>query len=137
MLERGYKTCSQEELIAVATLFEHHTIGVPEVKFFLAIDGKTSYGFYYLFLISTKYEVEPEPFFQILEIDQKIGWTNLAHVEQNVFYFKGIKIIEDEQVSNKFSSFCKRFQTKHFFRIGLNGASFEIQAWPTSQIGVG
>ena len=102
--------CSADDLMLVATLFEQNTsdrtsIGAVEdsVKNAACCDdvGEASFGFYLLFLRLTKYDATPKPFFKILEVDQKIGWSNLAHVEQNVFQHKAIKIIADEQVSGK------------------------------------
>ena len=96
--------CSQEQLNFVAALFEHHSTGVPDVLGFEAADGRKSFGFYIVFLDLTKWEADPTVFFKILEVDQKIGWTNPAHVEHVVFSFKGIKIIDDEEVSGRISS---------------------------------
>ena len=60
-------------------------------------------GFYHLLLKLTNYETDPEAFFQILEVDRQIGWIHQVNIETNVFRFKAIKIIEDEQVSYKIS----------------------------------
>ena len=60
--------------------------------------GQVSCGFYYWYLTLTKHEADPKVFFQILEVDRKMGWTNPAHVEEVVFSYKGIKIIDDEKV---------------------------------------
>jgi len=62
-------------------------------------NGDYSSGFYFGLLFLDKYESCPELFFQLLEIDEKIGWTDPDHVEQAVFRYKGIKIIKDEPVS--------------------------------------
>jgi len=43
----------------------------------------------------------PRAFFDILEIDREIGWTNPKHVETRVFYWKALKVIKDEEVSFK------------------------------------
>jgi len=64
-------------------------------------NGNVSYGFYIGLLNLEKYETDPKLFFQILEIDQKIGWTNPDHIGEKVFYNKGIKIIEDQNVCLK------------------------------------
>ena len=73
--------------------------GIPKVAGFTDTKGNESSGFYCGLLESEKYKTEPEPFFQLLEIDQKIGWTNPEHVEYFIFLSKGIKIIEDQNVS--------------------------------------
>ena len=100
LLKEADKKCSENEINIVVTLFEKHTTGIPEFTH-LTVDGHVSYGFYLLFLKLTKFEANPEAFFQILEIDRKIGWTNPSHVEFVVFDYKGIKIIEDEEVSGR------------------------------------
>ena len=97
-LKKAGKTCPEEDIKFVATLFEHNTKGIPECESVL-IDGQESYGFYFLFLKFTMIETDPEIFFQILKIDRKIDWVNLAHVEQSVFYFKAINVINDEKVT--------------------------------------
>lgn len=99
MLEFDDKTCSPEELNLVATLFEQHTDGLPNVIRYQSVYGQDSFGFYVLYLELTTYEADPKVFFQMLEVDQKIGWTNPEHVEVLVFYQKAIKIIADEEVS--------------------------------------
>ena len=55
-----------------------------------------------MFLKLEKWEADPKAFLEILEIDQSIGWVNDADVEFSVFYWKGLKIIEDKDVSYKF-----------------------------------
>ena len=97
------KTCPPEQINFVATLFQDHTNGVPAPQSYGTVDGQVSFGFYHLYLKLTKYEADPKIFFQLLEIDRKIGWTNAAHVEEIVFFNKGIKIIEDEKVSGGIS----------------------------------
>ena len=52
-----------------------------------ALDSQVSFGFYFLYLKSTKYKADPKDFFQILENDRKMGWTNPAHVEHLIFNF--------------------------------------------------
>ena len=98
------KTCAEEDLKLITLLFEHHTDGIPGYEHIIR-DGEKSYGFYYLYLRLTMYEADPKIFFQLLKVDQKIGWTNPAHVERMVFELKGIKIIEDEEVRNKTEHF--------------------------------
>ena len=95
------KTCSDEEIHKIIKIFEKCKNGIPETVGYKDDNGNTSYGFYVGLLRLEKYETDPKLFFQILEIDQKIGWTNPEHVEELVFYFKGIKIIEDQNVSLK------------------------------------
>ena len=102
-MKAGEETCSRAEIDLVATLFQKYSNSVPDEgpECYLAVDGQTSCGFYFLFLKLTTYEANAKAFFQILEIDWQIGWSNPAHVEANVFEFKAIQIIEDEQVSGK------------------------------------
>ena len=102
MLEYSGKICSQKELNLVASLFEQHSKGVPEVEGYQGIDQQWSYGYYYLFLKLTKWDADSKAFFQILQVDQKIGWTNPVHVEEAVFVCKGIQIIQDEEVRRCF-----------------------------------
>ena len=101
---------------------------------FRGADLKQSCGFYHLFMKLTKWEADPKAFFQILEVDKKIGWTHPAHVEEIVFNYKGIKIIADEEVSGM-NSFILQidqiypfWKNNYIFRIGQNGANFEIIA---------
>ena len=78
-----------------------HTDGVPpETPAYQDSLGQESAGFYILFLELKQYEADPNAFFEILEVDRKIGWTNPEHVEELVFNKKGLKIINDEQVSD-------------------------------------
>ena len=81
----------------VTKLFENHE--------FIFRNGVTVTGFFCLYLRLTMYEADPKVFFQLLKIDQKIGWTNPADVERRVFMYKGIKIIEDEKVQTKQNTF--------------------------------
>ena len=98
------KTCPEEDLELVATLFEHHTEGVP--KYEIISQGiQVSYGFYVMYLKLTMTKADPVVFFQILKIDRQIGWTNPEHLESLVFVFKGLKIIEDEKVTKKVENF--------------------------------
>ena len=103
----------------MATLFEQHSNGVPELEKFLMLNGQpsVSYGFFLLFLRLTKWEADPAAFFQILEVDRKIGWTNPAHVEESIFYFKAIKIIDDQQVSVELVSLSKRIKIVIFLEL--------------------
>lgn len=106
------KPFSADDLMLVATLFEQNTSGRTSLEYGTVEDavenagcrdavGEESFGFYLLYLRLTKYDATPKPFFKILEVDQKIGWSNPAHVELNIFQHKAIKIIADEQVSGK------------------------------------
>jgi len=109
------KTCSGGDIQKIVKIFEKCKNQIPKyckcmhgqfdtgryVSRYVDDSGKASYGFYIGLLRLEKYETDPKLFFQILEIDQKIGWVNPDHVEENVFYYKGIKIIEDQNVSLK------------------------------------
>lgn len=119
----------------MATIFEQHSCGLPDVYDYESVDGEISFGFYFLFLKVLKWQTDPKAFFKILEVDRIIGWTNPAHVEELVFKFKGIKIIEDEIVSRKIGFIIQPgpiiipfAKNNYFFRIGPNGATFEIIA---------
>ena len=116
--------------------------GIPKYAGHRDDNGTASYGYYIGLLDLEKYETCPKLFFQLLEIDQKIGWTNPDHVEECVFLYKGIKIIKDENVSLKifnfqqkkinqkklFQNFSKKINNFNF-RIGQNGWDGEIQVW--------
>ena len=95
------KTCSDAEIQTIIKIFEKCKNGIPKRGGYKDDDGNASNGFYIGLLYLEKYETDPKLFFEILEIDQKIGWTNPDHVEEIVFYCKGIKIIEDQNVSFK------------------------------------
>lgn len=99
LLKWANKSCAQEDLMLVAKLFDRHSKSdvFPGMRRYVAPDGETTYGFYYVFLKATTIEANPDAFYQMLTIDQKIGWTNPVHVEHCVFYFKAIKIIQDEK----------------------------------------
>ena len=99
MLKQNKKTCSSADLTMVARLFEENTNSIPPTYRFCDSDGRKSEGFYIPFLMQTKYNAAPEAFFKILQVDRKIGWTNPAHVESRVFFYKAINIIDDEKVS--------------------------------------
>jgi len=100
-LNYRHKVCSDGEIQKIIKIFEQCKNGVPKCKTYKDDNGSVSCGFYFALLHLEKYETDPKLFFQILEIDQKIGWTNPDHVEETVFYFKGIKIIHDQNVSLK------------------------------------
>ena len=91
------------DLSMTAVLFEHETTGVPKCANHVDCNGNISFGFYILYLEMKKYEAIPEIFYQLLEKDIEIGWTDPAHVEYLVFAFKGIQIIEDHKVSSEIS----------------------------------
>ena len=95
------KTCSDGDIQKIIEIFETCKNGTPECAECTDDNGNGSCGFYIGLLFLEKHETDPKLFFQILEIDQKIGWTNPDHVEEVVFYQKGIKIIEDQNVSLK------------------------------------
>ena len=63
-------------------------------------------------------DTDPKPFFDILEIDKKIGWIKAEHLESRVFTYKAIKVIKDENV-NYNNHFAAMSNTK--FRIGMSG----------------
>ena len=64
-------------------------------------NGIESRGFCFGLLCITKWDTEPEPFFRILEFDKNIGWTSDEHVEEFVFIYKAIKIIQDKKVHKR------------------------------------
>ena len=99
-LKHAGKTCREEDIKFVTTLFEHNAQGVPTSTRILS-DGQHSYGFYYLYLDLTMIDADPKIFFQILNIDGKIGWINPAHLEKSVFFLKAIRVIKDEKVPAK------------------------------------
>jgi len=109
-LNNKNKTCSNEDIHKIIKIFEKCKNGIPKTAGFGDDNGNESYGFYLGLLDLEKYETDPKMFFQLLEIDQKIGWTNPDHVEENVFYCKGIKIIEDQNVSLKKINFSANIQ---------------------------
>ena len=102
-LNNQNKLCSDGQIHKIIQIFEKCKSGIPDYgdNGYKDDNGIESYGFYIALLRLEKYETDPKLFFQILEIDQKIGWTNPDHVEETVFYFKGIKIIHDQNVSLK------------------------------------
>ena len=110
MLNDQNRTCSDGEIDIIIKIFEKCNV-ILESGRFKDDKGNISYGFYLGLLSSTKYETDPKLFFQLLEIDEKIGWANPDHVEETVFYYKGIKIIEDQNVSLKKKI---TFQTRNF-----------------------
>ena len=105
LLRQFGKICSEEDLKFVTLLFEHHTEGIPKNEYIIR-DSQKSSGFYFLYLKLTIYEADPKVFFQLLRVDQKIGWANPAGVEIMVFEFKALKIIEEEKVTDR---------TEHFY----------------------
>ena len=95
------RICSDEDLQKIVKIFQKCKNGIPEKAKYQDDNGYVSYGFYIGILNLEQHETDAKLFFQILEIDQKIGWTNPNHVEEYVFVNKGIKIIEDQNVSLK------------------------------------
>jgi len=91
--------CSNNDIEKIVKIYEKNLEGIPKLAGFRDDNGDESYGFYCGLLESENYNTEPKPFFQLLEIDQKIGWTNPEHVEYCIFRHKAIKIIEDQNVS--------------------------------------
>jgi len=100
-LNHQNKTCSDGDIKKIIKIIEQCKNGIPETARYMDHNGNASCGFYIGLLHLEKYETDPKLFFQILEIDQKIGWTNPDHVEEVVFYYKGIQIIDDQNVSLK------------------------------------
>ena len=80
-------------------LFEKHSNGIPKYLGYTDQSGKSSDGFYIGFLDLLKWETDPIPFFEILKIDQQIGWTDPEHVETTIFRYKAIKVIKDKTVN--------------------------------------
>ena len=107
-LNHGKKTCSDENIQKIVEIFEKLNNGIPKYARHVDENGNLSYGFYIGLLMMEKYEACPKLFFQLLEIDQKIGWTNPDHVEECVFLQKAIKVIQDENVSLKILTFSKK-----------------------------
>ena len=100
------KTCSDGDIKTVIKIFQKCGNGIPATAGYRDYNGNTdltcrSCGFYIGLLALEKHETDPKLFFEILEIDQKIGWTNPDHVEFQIFFHNGIKIIEDQRVSLK------------------------------------
>jgi len=96
------KICSEDDIQKIVEIFENCKNGIPKSASYEDENGNVSYGFYTELLDLEKYNTDPNLFFQILEIDQKIGWSNPDHIEELVFLYKGIKIIQDKNVSFKF-----------------------------------
>ena len=113
-LNKENKTCSDEYTQKIVEIFEKCKNGIPKSASFEDMNGNVSYGFYTELLVLEKYNTDPNLFFQILEIDQKIGWSNPDHIEYLVFEYKGIKIIQDENVRFKLKKNnlknCQNFQ---------------------------
>jgi len=105
VLNNENKICSGEDIQKIVEIFEKCKNGIPENAGYRDDKGNVSYGFYTELLFLEKYNTDPNLFFQMLEIDQKIGWSNPDHIEDRVFYHKGIKIIQDENVSFKIYNF--------------------------------
>jgi len=103
------KTCSKNDANKVVKIFEKHTNNGPFMASYCDETKNKSYGFYIALLRLARYETKPKPFFDVLEIDYKIGWVNPIHVESRVFYWKAIKIIEDEKVFESKNFYGKRF----------------------------
>ena len=81
------RTCSDGDIDKIIKIFEKCKNGVPQSAGYTADNGDISNGFYIGLLNLETYETDPKLFFQILEIDEKIGWTNPDHVETEIFYF--------------------------------------------------
>ena len=95
------RSCSDGDIHKIIKILENCKNGIPKTAGCTDEYGKVSNGFYIGLLDLEKYETDPKLFYELLEIDQKIGWTNADDVETRVFYNKGIKIIEDQNVSLK------------------------------------
>jgi len=102
-------------------VYEENLNGIPKSAGYTDDNGNESSGFYIGLLESEKYETEPKAFLELLEIDKKIGWTNPEYVEYYVFLQKGIKIINDQNVSFYNFNFCfSKKSDKRFFLLILN-----------------
>jgi len=100
-LSEANKICSKKDVKKIVKIFEKHTKGIPPMARYSDENASESYGFYISLLRTSKYDTNPKPFFDLLEIDYKIGWANPADVESRVFYWKGLKLIKDENVRFK------------------------------------
>jgi len=110
----------------IVKIYKENVNRIPKTAGFKDDKGNRSSGFYCGLLQSVKYETEPKAFFELLQIDQKIGWTNPAHVEYCVY--KGIKIIHDQNVSfYNFNFFTKKICKFVFFLFISN--KYYFQNW--------
>ena len=94
------KTCCDADVNKIIQIYDKYS-GIPRSACRSDVHGNKSCGFYIGLLELEQHKTDPKLFFELLEIDQKIGWTDPNIVEELVFFFKGIKIIEDENVSWK------------------------------------
>ena len=121
-LKNGTKTCSIRKIEKIVKIFLKYSTQIPQnAGAFADENGTKSYGFYIKLLELEKFDTEPKPFFDLLEIDQKIGWTNSDHVEMLIFYLKAVKIIKDEKVS--FFLFSQFEKKAYFVRQNLGQKS--------------
>ena len=104
-LNEQNRNCSNVDFEKIVEIFKNYSKGIPDDIEFQDNSGNLSYGFYYGFLRLKKYETDPKPFYNLLEIDNRIGWSNPNHIEHHIFYFKAIKIIKDQKVSLKIKTF--------------------------------
>ena len=97
--------CPDIYLDKLTELFEKYSNGIPQYFGYTDQSGKESNGFYVEFLRLSKTETDPIGFFEILKIDEKIGWINYEHLEETIFGYKAIKVIKDKKVNfNIFSN---------------------------------
>ena len=104
-LNKGNGNCSNEDFEKVVKIFEKCSNGIPDYTYFTDASGNSSYGFYYGYLQLEKYDADPRAFYDLLEIDNRIGWSNPNHIEHHIFVYKAIKIIKDQKVSLKIKTF--------------------------------
>ena len=98
LLGRLNLTCSDKDIQTVMNIFDTYIKRYPTIYTFEDNDV-VSLGFYYTLLRETGHQTEPTPFFTLLEIDFKIGWVNIEHLEKAIFDHKAIKIINDQKVT--------------------------------------
>ena len=70
------RTCSNLDIQKLINIFDKCKNGVPGVAKHTDDKGNVSYGFYIGILCLERYETDPILFFEVLEIDQKIGWAS-------------------------------------------------------------
>ena len=122
-LKKGKKTCSDETIETIVTIFVssnriRNRIQIELAEIFANADalrfyglsfgnasGEISDGFCLHFLRLEKDKTDPSLFFQLLKIDQEIDkndendWINPEVVANWIFYFKPMNIIKSDKVS--------------------------------------
>ena len=71
-----FQRCSNLDIEKLIKIFEKCKNGIPKTAMITDDKGTTSYGFYIPLLCLERHETDPILFFEVLEIDQKIGWTS-------------------------------------------------------------